>query len=57
VYYIVQATGTALSKVIPPVSRFTPSGDRTKKRESVLEKLCAFFNKFWDISGGIFLKN
>jgi type I restriction enzyme R subunit len=53
----VQATGTALSKVIPPVSRFTPTGDRTKKRESVLEKLCAFFNKFWDISGGIFLKN
>ncbi|NCA86906.1 MAG: type I restriction endonuclease subunit R [Clostridia bacterium] len=53
----VQATGTAISKVIPPVSRFTPTGDRTRKRETVLEKLCAFFNKFWDISGGIFLQN
>ena len=52
----VQTTGIALSKVLPPVSRFTPTGDRTKKRESVLEKLSAFFNKFWDISGGKFLK-
>jgi len=53
----VQSTGTALSKVLPPVSRFTPTGDRTKKRESVLEKLSSFFNKFKDISGGRFLKN
>ena len=52
----VQSTGTALSKVLPPVSRFTPTGDRTKKRESVLEKLSSFFNKFWDISGGRFLR-
>ena len=51
----IQATGTAISKVLPPVSRFTPSGDRTKKRDSVLEKLRAFFDKFWDISGGRFL--
>ncbi|MCL4484096.1 MAG: type I restriction endonuclease [Bacteroidetes bacterium] len=53
----VQNTGTAISKVLPPVSRFSPTGERTKKRETVLEKLGAFFNKFWDISGGRFLKN
>jgi type I restriction enzyme, R subunit len=53
----VQITGTAITKVLPPVSRFTPTGDRSKKRESVIEKLSAFFNKFWDISGGRFLKN
>jgi type I restriction enzyme R subunit len=53
----VQITGTAITKVLPPVSRFTPTGDRTKKRDTVLEKLGAFFNKFWDISGGKFLKN
>ena len=52
----IQATGTAISKVLPPVSRFTPSGDRTKKRDSVLEKLRAFFDKFWDISGGRLVK-
>jgi type I restriction enzyme R subunit len=50
----VPTTGTGLTKVLPPVSRFTPTGDRTKKRETVLEKLKAFFNKFWDISGGKF---
>jgi len=53
----IHTTGTAISNVLPPVSRFTPTGDRTKKKESVLEKLSAFFNKFWDISGGTFLKD
>jgi type I restriction enzyme R subunit len=48
----IQTTGTAIGKVLPPVSRFTPTGDRTKKRETVLEKLTAYFKKFWDISGG-----
>ena len=52
----VSATGTALTKVLPPVSRFTQTGDRTKKRDTVIEKLSAFFNKFWDISGGRLLK-
>lgn len=46
----VQTTGTALTKVLPPVSRFSPNGDRTRKRDTVLEKLLSFFNKFWDIS-------
>lgn len=45
----VQTTGTAITKVLPPVSRFTPTGDRTKKREAVIERLTAFFNRFWDI--------
>ena len=30
-------------------SRFTPTGDRTKKREAVIERLTAFFNRFWSI--------
>ena len=46
----VQETGTAITKVLPPVSRFSKTGERTKKRESVLERLIAFFNRFWDIS-------
>lgn len=45
----VQTTGTAITKVLPPVSRFTPTGDRTKKREAVIDRLTAFFNRFWDI--------
>jgi type I restriction enzyme R subunit len=50
----IQSTGTALTKVLPPVSRFIATGERTKKKETVLQKLIAFFNRFWDISGGKF---
>jgi type I restriction enzyme R subunit len=46
----VQTTGTGLAKILPPVSRFSQSGERTKKRETVIEKIKAFFNRFWDIS-------
>lgn len=45
----IQTTGTAITKVLPPMSRFTPTGDRTKKRETVIEKLTAFFNRFWNL--------
>jgi type I restriction enzyme R subunit len=50
----VQTTGTGIAKALPPVSRFSPTGERTKKRETVLGKLIAFFDKFFDISGGGF---
>jgi type I restriction enzyme R subunit len=49
-------TGTAITKVLPPVSRFSPTGERTQKRESVLSKLTSFFERFFDISGGKFSK-
>jgi len=45
-----QSTGTAITRVLPPVSRFNQSGERTRKRETVLDKLTAFFNRFRDIS-------
>ncbi len=47
----VPTTGTAIVNVLPPVSRFSPTGERTKKREGVLQKLTGFFEKFFDISG------
>ncbi len=50
----VATTGTAITKVLPPVSRFSPTGERTQKRESVLGKLTSFFERFFDISGGKF---
>ncbi len=50
----IATTGTAITKVLPPVSRFSPTGERTKKRESVLGKLTNFFERFFDISGGKF---
>ncbi len=50
----VATTGTAITKVLPPVSRFSPTGERTQKRESVLDKLTRYFERFFDISGGKF---
>jgi type I restriction enzyme R subunit len=47
----VASTGTAITKILPPVSRFSPSGERTKKRENVLDKLTRFFERFFGISG------
>jgi type I restriction enzyme, R subunit len=48
----VVTTGTAISKILPPISKFRPDGGYGKKRESVLNKLTSFFERFFDISGG-----
>ncbi len=48
----VATTGTDLAKVLPPVSRFSPGGERSKKRETVIDKLTRFFERFFDISRG-----
>jgi type I restriction enzyme R subunit len=48
----VATTGTAITKVLPSVSRFSQDGKRTKKRESVIKKLTIFFERFFDISSG-----
>nr|MDA3897218.1 hypothetical protein [Desulfobacteraceae bacterium] len=44
--------GTAITTVIPSVSRFSKTGERTQKRESVLSRLTQFFERFFDISNG-----
>jgi len=46
----VTTTGTAITKILPPVSRFSPTGERSKKRESVIDKLTRFFERFFNIS-------
>ena len=48
--YIITTTGTDLAKVLPPISRFSPSGERTIKRQTVSDKITAFFKRFFDIS-------
>lgn len=49
----IQSSGTALAAVLPPMSRFDGTSARSAKRTAVIEKLTAFFNRFWDICGGI----
>ncbi len=47
----VPSNGVEIAKILPSsVSRFSPTGERTKMRESVLEKLTRFFEKYFSIS-------
>ncbi|MDD4066622.1 MAG: type I restriction endonuclease subunit R [Clostridia bacterium] len=46
----VQVVGTAITKVLPPISRFTPDNDRNKKKNIVINKIIEFFNRFFSIS-------
>ncbi|WP_434615650.1 type I restriction endonuclease subunit R [Arthrobacter sp. A5] len=48
----IQTTGTAITKVLPPVSRFSAKGGHGEKKQRVLEKLGAFFERFFGLSSG-----
>jgi type I restriction enzyme R subunit len=45
----VQATGTAITKVLPPVSRFSPDGEHGEKKQRALAKLGEFFERFFGL--------
>ncbi len=45
--------GRELAGVLPPMSRFAKDGQREKKKETVLEKLKAFFTRFKDLASGM----
>lgn len=47
----IQATGTAITKVLPPVSRFSADGGHGEKKQRVLAKLGEFFERFFGLSG------
>ncbi|MGV9802015.1 type I restriction endonuclease subunit R [Mycobacterium sp. NPDC003449] len=48
----IQATGTAIIKVLPPVSRFTAGGGHGEKKQRALERLAEFFEKFFGLGSG-----
>ena len=41
---ILKTTGTAIDKIMPPISRF--GGDRAVKKQRIIEKLMEFFEKY-----------
>lgn len=45
---VLKTSGTDIDKILPPTSRFG-SGNRTKKKQTVIEKLKAFFEKFYGL--------
>ena len=47
-----RTTGTDVDKLLPPVSRF--GGGRAKKKQTVIEKLKAFFEKYYGLGIKLF---
>ena len=43
---VVQTTGTAITKVLPPASRFSPEGGRAQKKQRVVTRLSDFLERF-----------
>jgi type I restriction enzyme R subunit len=41
---MLKTTGTAIDKIMPPVSRF--GGGRAAKKQGIIEKLMLFFEKY-----------
>lgn len=48
--WYIQKTWTWITKILPPVSRFSKDKARSQKRDSVIQQLTNFFDRFFDIS-------
>ena len=46
---VLKTTGTDVDRILPPVSRFGGGGSRDKKKQTVIEKLKAFFEKYFGL--------
>ena len=46
----IKETGTEITKILPPIPLFTPTRENEKKKASVITRLKAFFERFFDIS-------
>ena len=46
---ILRTTGTDVDRLMPPVSRFGGGGNRDQKKQNIITKLLAFFNKYFGL--------
>lgn len=46
---ILKTTGTDIDKILPPVSRFGGGGSRDKKKQTVINKLTSFYEKYFGL--------
>jgi type I restriction enzyme R subunit len=49
----ISATGTAITKVLPPASRFSADAAHSTKKRTVLERLGAFFERYFGLASGV----
>ena len=45
----VPTAGTAITRILPPASRFSPGGDHGAKKQRVLDKLAEFFDRYFGL--------
>ena len=45
----VEMQGTAITQCLPPLPLFSPNNERAETKQRVLAKLCAYFDRFYDI--------
>ena len=45
----VEMQGTAITQCLPPLPLFSPNNEREQTKARVLAKLCAYFDRFYDI--------
>lgn len=43
--------GTAITRVLPPVSRFSKANRHAEMKQTVLDRLAAFFERFFGLGG------
>jgi type I restriction enzyme R subunit len=46
----IAGTGTAITKILPPVSRFSGGNSHAAKKQAVLERLMGFFDRFFALT-------
>jgi len=46
----IPVTGTAITKILPPVSRFAKNNGHSAKKQTVLDKLAAFFERYFGLA-------
>ncbi len=46
----IPSTGTAITKILPPASRFSAGNAHALKKLTVLDKLTAFFDRFFGLT-------
>jgi type I restriction enzyme, R subunit len=45
----VPQTGVAITRILPPASKFSPDGEHAAKKKAVLVRLQAFFDRYFDL--------
>ncbi|MEZ5688445.1 MAG: type I restriction endonuclease subunit R [Caenibius sp.] len=46
----IPTTGTAITRILPPVSRFSKGNGHAAKKQTVLDKLAAFFERYFGLT-------